>query len=121
MVNLFVRLCKPSECEVNEEQTRRSNFAAENKNQQPNYSQRNILSKINMKTKKILLAALGLTTFLPVIAQDNIQKDSVPDGKEVKNRNVMLNASADNQPRQINIGLPAEMSATIYENGSPVS
>lgn len=74
-----------------------------------------------MKTKKILLAALGLTTFLPVIAQDNIQKDSVPDGKEVKNRNVMLNASADNQPRQINIGLPAEMSATIYENGSPVS
>lgn len=74
-----------------------------------------------MKTKKILLAALGLTTFLPVIAQDNIQKDSVPDSKEVKNRNVMLNASADNQPRQINIGLPAEMSATIYENGSPVS
>lgn len=74
-----------------------------------------------MKTKKIILAALGLTTFLPVIAQDNIQKDSVPDGKEVKNRNVMLNASADNQPRQINIGLPAEMSATIYENGSPVS
>ena len=74
-----------------------------------------------MNTKKILLAALGLTTILPVIAQDNIQKDSVPNSKEVKNRNVMLNASADNQPRQINIGLPAEMSATIYENGSPTS
>lgn len=51
------------------------------------------------------MAALGLTTFLPVLAQDDIQKDSVPNGKEVKNRNVMLNASADNQPRQINIGL----------------
>lgn len=74
-----------------------------------------------MNTKKILMAALGLTTFLPVLAQDDIQKDSVPNGKEVKNRNVMLNASADNQPRQINIGLPAEISATIYEDGSPVS
>lgn len=74
-----------------------------------------------MNTKKILMAALGLTTFLPVLAQDDIQKDSVPNGKEVKNRNVMLNASADNQPRQINIGLPAEISATIYEDGSPLS
>lgn len=72
-----------------------------------------------MKTKKILLAALGLTTFLPVIAQDEIHKDSVPDSKEVKNRNVMLNASADNQPRQINIGLPAEMSATIVSHQLP--
>lgn len=74
-----------------------------------------------MIKNKILLTALTCAVFAPVCAQSEIQKDSVPDSKEVKNRNVMLNASADNQPRQINIGLPAEMSATIYENGSPTS
>lgn len=73
-----------------------------------------------------IAAALMLTlASAHVYAQDDASKqavkDSVPDNKEVKNRNVMLNASADNQPRQISIGLPAEMSATIYEDGSPVS
>lgn len=43
------------------------------------------------------------------------------DTKEVKNRNVMLNASSDNQPRQISIGLPSSLSASIYEDGLPVS
>ena len=55
------------------------------------------------------------------MAQDEIEKDSVPETKEVKNRNVMLNASNDNQPRQISIGLPSSLSATIYEDGLPVS
>ena len=45
----------------------------------------------------------------------------MPNTKEVENRNVMLNASADNQPRQVSIGLPSELSATIYEDGTPVS
>lgn len=55
------------------------------------------------------------------LAQDKIETDSVPETKEVKNRNVMLNASSDNQPRQISIGLPSSLSATIYEDGIPVS
>ena len=33
----------------------------------------------------------------------------------------MLNASSDNQPRQISIGLPSSLSTTIYEDGLPVS
>lgn len=76
-----------------------------------------------MKIKQLLTLSIALAVSWPAIvkAQDKIVKDSVPDNKEVKNRNVMLNASADNQPRQISIGLPSELSATIYENGSPVS
>lgn len=41
-----------------------------------------------------------------LLAQDVIVKDSVLNTKEEKNRNVMLNASATDQPRQINVGLP---------------
>lgn len=41
--------------------------------------------------------------------------------KEVKNRNVMLNASADNQPREISIGLPTGSGSYIFEDGLPVS
>lgn len=74
-------------------------------------------------TKKLLLsAAVLLTAGAPSFAQKMAQDSATAGGnKEVKNRNVMLNASADNQPRQVNIGLPAEMSATIYEDGTPVS
>lgn len=62
-------------------------------------------------------------SILPVgaFAQDVIQRDSVVNTKEEKNRNVMLNASAVDQPRQINVGLPETMSATIFEDGIPVS
>lgn len=67
----------------------------------------------------LLLGALTLPA--TVSAQDEAQKDSVPETKEVKNRNVMLNASTDNQPRQISIGLPSSLSASIYEDGLPVS
>lgn len=71
--------------------------------------------------KRILSTAVILACLSPVLAQNEIRKDSVPNTKEVENRNVMLNASADNQPRQVSIGLPSEMSATIYEDGTPVS
>lgn len=54
-------------------------------------------------------------------AQKVAPTDSTANSKEVKNRNVMLNASNDNQPRQISIGLPSSLSATIYEDGLPVS
>ena len=62
-----------------------------------------------------------LLTPAAALAQEEVQKDSVPETKQVKNRNVMLNASSDNQPRQISIGLPSSLSATIYEDGLPVS
>lgn len=69
---------------------------------------------------KLFSAAMLLTASTCVMAQE-AATDSTVNNKEVKNRNVMLNASADNQPRQISIGLPAEMSATIFEDGTPVS
>ena len=68
----------------------------------------------------VLLSA-ALMSATTAMAQDEIKTDSVPTTKEVKNRNVMLNASSDNQPRQISIGLPTSHSATIYEDGMPVS
>ena len=68
----------------------------------------------------LFAAAMAAAMPLAATAQDKIETDSVPDTKEVKNRNVMLNASSDNQPRQISIGLPSSLSATIYEDGMPV-
>ncbi|MGI6243958.1 MAG: hypothetical protein ACOYJK_10605 [Prevotella sp.] len=76
---------------------------------------------------KMLLAvafATPMTAIASTTTVDYLQgapQDSVPENKEVKNRNVMLNASADNQPRQISIGLPASLSPIIYEDGLPVS
>lgn len=69
----------------------------------------------------LITAAMAAAMPLTGMAQDKIETDSVPETKEVKNRNVMLNASSDNQPRQISIGLPSSLSATIYEDGLPVS
>ena len=75
-----------------------------------------------MKTRNLLLLTSSLLVAPAVsFAQDQAVKDSVPETKEVKNRNVMLNASSDNQPRQISIGLPSSLSTTIYEDGLPVS
>ncbi|MBP7856796.1 MAG: 2,6-beta-D-fructofuranosidase [Prevotella sp.] len=75
-----------------------------------------------MNIKKLSATMMALATLpMVVTAQTPTDRDSVPDNKEVKNRNVMLNASADNQPRQISIGLPASLSAAIKEDGLPVS
>lgn len=68
-----------------------------------------------------LLTATALAVPMATKAQDEAKNDTINDTKEVKNRNVMLNASSDNQPRQISIGLPSSLSATIYEDGLPVS
>lgn len=68
-----------------------------------------------------LLFAGLLAVPVSSVAQEKIKQDSVSTTKEVKNRNVMLNASSDNQPRQISIGLPSSLSASIYEDGLPVS
>lgn len=74
--------------------------------------------------RTIHLAALLLAgSVLPAtsFAQEEAKKDTVQNHKEVKNRNVLLNASSADQPRQINIGLPSSLSATIFEDGLPVS
>lgn len=75
-----------------------------------------------MKTSN-LVALLLMSSVLPtsMAAQEAAKADSTQNNKEVKNRNVMLNASSADQPRQINIGLPSSLSATIFEDGLPVS
>lgn len=75
-----------------------------------------------MKVNRFL--TLTAAALVPALtwAQREAVRDSVPSTKEVKNRNVMLNASSDNQPRTISIGLPATSTGvTIFENGLPVS
>ncbi len=75
-----------------------------------------------MKTKKTILLATVLwcmPTCL-IMAQD-AKTDSIPSTREERNRNVMLNASSDVQPRQISIGLPAKFTTFIFEDGLPVS
>lgn len=76
-----------------------------------------------MPRNHFIVASLALALSFPSVghAQDKPRKDSIPNSKEVENRNVMLNASSDNQPRQISIGLPSSLSAAIYEDGMPVS
>lgn len=75
-----------------------------------------------MKTNQ-LFALLLASSIVPTtaLAQEVAKKDTVQNTKEVKNRNVLLNASSADQPRQINIGLPSSLSAPIFEDGLPVS
>lgn len=78
------------------------------------------IKKQSTITVSLLCGMLLSSTALS--AQEVIKKDSVANDKEVKNRNVMLNASSADQPRQISIGLPAATTgATIFEDGLPVS
>ena len=60
---------------------------------------------------------------LPAVAsaQTDVKTDSVPSTREERNRNVMLNASNDREPRKISIGLPAQFASDIFEDGLPVS
>jgi len=61
------------------------------------------------------LASLSLLSF-PLYAQDDAKSSS----KEEGNRNVMLNASSANGPREIQIGLPSA-DVNVLENGLPVT
>lgn len=78
-----------------------------------------------IKFKKNMLAfVLVAFTTSAIHAQEvtEVVTDSLNSNKEVKNRNVMLNASADNQPREISIGLPAGSGGSfIFEDGLPVN
>lgn len=62
------------------------------------------------------LASLFLLS-APLYAQDDNSKSS---SKEEGNRNVMLNASSANGPREIQIGLPSA-DVNVLENGLPVT
>lgn len=75
-----------------------------------------------MRQFQFLLAVFILSSPFCLQAQDN-DRDTTESGNttNVRNRNVMLNASSDNRPRQISIGLPAAMSSFIWEDGLPVS
>lgn len=76
-----------------------------------------------MKFEK-LITCFTLASSLPVLSVNGMVLKSNPDsvktnqtGKK-EERNVMLNASDANKPREIQIGLPSE-DVTVYENGLP--
>ncbi|MDR1672433.1 MAG: TonB-dependent receptor, partial [Bacteroidales bacterium] len=69
--------------------------------------------------KLILFCTIALSNVCLLKGQETTQADSTSN-KPVKEseRNVMLNASNANGPRQISIGLPSE-DVSVYENGLP--
>lgn len=69
----------------------------------------------------LIASIVLLSTDMSNLGPDKAGQDSLVGGKEVNNRNIMLNAAADNQPRQVSIGLPDEDSATIFEDGLPTT
>ena len=62
--------------------------------------------------KTIICLFVGIFVLNPKIKAQEKKKD------EGSNRNVMLNASDANKPREIQIGLPSE-DVNVYENGMP--
>lgn len=79
--------------------------------------------------KKILnqtgiIALASIASVVSLNAQEKAKNDTIKgaESKVGKTSNVMLNASADNGPRTVNIGLPASVGGTtILENGLPVT
>ena len=67
------------------------------------------------KAPKLMIVVTTTFVSLTVTAQE--KKDSIST-KEESGRNVMLNASDANKPREIQIGLPSE-DVNVYENGLP--
>ena len=81
-----------------------------------------IIKQPTMKISQIIFTVIllaGMPTW--ATAQQEVSKDSIPSTREEKNRNVMLNAKNDREPRQISIGLPAQFAADIFEDGLPVA
>lgn len=69
-----------------------------------------------------LIPAVGITTAAAQSDVPSTKKDTVSTPKAGETANVMLNASSDNGPRVVNIGLPASVGGTtILENGLPVT
>lgn len=80
------------------------------------------MKPFNQTSKKLgMVALLPLFAFTCAQAQtDNSNGDSEGSSKEEGNRNVMLNASSANGPREIQIGLPSA-DVNVLENGLPVT
>ena len=67
----------------------------------------------------VISAALSFATI--ATASKPVENDTISSKKaEISERNVMLNASDANKPREIQIGLPSE-DVNVYENGLPVN
>lgn len=77
--------------------------------------------KMNIFSAALLASMVpGVAMALPTEPADSTVTEQ-SSSKEVKNRNVMLNASSADQPRQISVGLPSSLSATIFTDGLPES
>lgn len=66
------------------------------------------------------VGAMALLSFVTLSSVQAQQKGSDANKKEEGNRNVMLNASSANGPREIQIGLPSA-DVNVLENGLPVT
>ena len=79
------------------------------------------MKTVTMK-RSVLTFIIGTTLASAVCAQE-AAKDAIQAGKEnskeTNSRNVMLNASSANGPREISIGLPGG-DVNVLENGLPV-
>lgn len=73
-----------------------------------------------MEAKIFFIMLIALSFASPVLANHPVEvKDTISTKKsEGSERNVMLNASDANKPREIQIGLPSE-DVNVYENGLP--
>lgn len=82
---------------------------------------------MNKSYKKIraLVALTGFLISISIYPQSKIATDTTKvkavNEEHKSDRNVMLNAAKNNEPREVNIGLPASVGGTtILENGLPV-
>ncbi len=82
------------------------------------------LNRKMMKNKEVLTLIIAAMSLSLSAQGQEVKSDTTliatPSNKEVKNRNVMLNAGDSSTPRTLNIGLPFSGDILINENGIPV-
>ena len=70
---------------------------------------------MNLRIRTFSMALVAMSAASQVYA---LPSDESENKEKKEERNVMLNASDANKPREIQIGLPSE-DVTVYENGLP--
>ena len=70
---------------------------------------------MNLRIRTFSMALIAMSAASQVYA---LPSDESENKEKKEERNVMLNASDANKPREIQIGLPSE-DVTVYENGLP--
>lgn len=70
---------------------------------------------MNLRIRIFSMALIAMSAASQVYA---LPSDDSENKEKKEERNVMLNASDANKPREIQIGLPSE-DVTVYENGLP--